>query len=110
MLEKKWHSSCYSLSLNILSPDILFTPCTNTTKDTNYKIKRNFFLVKVKREIQGFLFFQVRTYYTAWLKMMDTDSLFAQTGDSNDKCSSSLEVECWNEDETRAAQQSPTQV
>jgi len=23
-----------------------------------------------------------------------TDSLFAQTGDSNDKCSSSLEVEC----------------
>ena len=37
-----------------------------------------------------------------------TDSLFAQTGDSNDKCSSSLEVECWNEDETHAAQQSPT--
>ena len=26
-----------------------------------------------------------------------TDSLFAQIGDSNDKCSSS-EVECWNED------------
>ena len=38
-----------------------------------------------------------------------TDSLFAQTGDSNDKCCSSLEVECWNEDETHAAQQSPTQ-
>ena len=37
-----------------------------------------------------------------------TDSLFAQTGDSNDKCSSSLEGECWNEDETHAAQQSPT--
>jgi len=29
-----------------------------------------------------------------------TDSLFAQIGDSND--------ECWNEDETHAAQQSPT--
>ena len=38
-----------------------------------------------------------------------TDSLFAQTGDSNDKCSSSLEIECWIEDETRAAQQSPTE-
>ena len=38
-----------------------------------------------------------------------TDSLFAQIGDSNDKCSSSLEDECWNEDETHAAQQSPTQ-
>jgi len=38
-----------------------------------------------------------------------TDSLFAQIGDSNDKCSSSFEVECWNEDETHAAQQSPTQ-
>ena len=37
------------------------------------------------------------------------NSLFAQIGDSNDKCSSSLEVECWNEDETHAAQQSPTQ-
>jgi len=37
-----------------------------------------------------------------------TDSLFAQTGDSNDKCSSSLEDECWNEDETHAAQKSPT--
>jgi len=36
-------------------------------------------------------------------------SLFAQIGDSNDKCSSSLEVECWNEDETHAAHQSPTQ-
>ena len=32
-----------------------------------------------------------------------------RTGDSNDICSSSLEVECWNEDETHAAQQSPTQ-
>jgi hypothetical protein len=38
-----------------------------------------------------------------------TDSLFAQIGDSNDKCSSSLEVECWNEEETHASQQSPTQ-
>ena len=38
-----------------------------------------------------------------------TDSLFPQIGDSIDKCSSSLEVECWNEDETHAAQQSPTQ-
>jgi len=38
-----------------------------------------------------------------------TDSLFAQIGDSNDKRSSSLEVECWNEDETHAAQQSATQ-
>jgi len=37
------------------------------------------------------------------------NSLFAQIGDSNDKLSSSLEVECWNEDETHAAQQSPTQ-
>ena len=35
--------------------------------------------------------------------------LFAQTGDSNDKCSSSLEVECWKEDEPHAVQQSPTQ-
>ena len=40
---------------------------------------------------------------------MDTDSLFAQICDSNDKCSSSLEVEYWNEDETHAAQHSPTQ-
>ena len=39
-----------------------------------------------------------------------TDSLFAQIGDSNDKCSSSLEVECWNEDETHAVQQSPTHL
>jgi len=39
-----------------------------------------------------------------------TDSLFAQIGDSNNKCSSSLEVECSNEDETHAAQQSPTQL
>ena len=38
-----------------------------------------------------------------------TDSLFAQIDDSNNKCSSSLEVECWNEDETHTAQQSPTQ-
>ena len=37
---------------------------------------------------------------------MDTDSLFAQTGDSNDKYFSSLEVECWNEDEIHAVQQS----
>ena len=40
---------------------------------------------------------------------MDTDSLFAQIADSNDKFSSSLEVECSNEDETHAAQQPPTQ-
>jgi hypothetical protein len=39
---------------------------------------------------------------------MDTDSLFAQIGDSNDKCSFSFEGECWNEDQTHAAQQSPT--
>jgi hypothetical protein len=32
-----------------------------------------------------------------------------RTGDSNDKCSSSLEVECWYEDETHAAHQSPIQ-
>ena len=38
-----------------------------------------------------------------------TDSLFAQIGYSSDKCCSSFEVECWNEDETHAAQQSPTQ-
>jgi len=38
-----------------------------------------------------------------------TDSLFAQIGDSIEKCSSSLEVECWNEDETHAARQSATQ-
>jgi len=38
-----------------------------------------------------------------------TDSLFVQIGDSNDKCCSSLEAECWNEDETHAAQQSATQ-
>ena len=49
------------------------------------------------------------TYNTAWFRKMDTDSLFAQIGDSNDKCSSSLEVECWNEDETHAAQQLPTE-
>ena len=35
-----------------------------------------------------------------------TDSLFAQIGESNDKCSSSLEVECWNEDETHAVRHS----
>jgi len=39
-----------------------------------------------------------------------TDSLFAQIGDSNDKRSSSLEVECWNEDETHAARQLATRV
>ena len=38
-----------------------------------------------------------------------TNSLFAQIGDSSDECSSSLEVECWNVDETHAVQQSPTQ-
>jgi hypothetical protein len=38
-----------------------------------------------------------------------TDSLFAQIGGFNEKCSSSFEVECWNEDETYAVQQSPTQ-
>ena len=36
-------------------------------------------------------------------------ALFAQIGDSNEKCPSSLEAECWNEDETHAVQQSPTQ-
>jgi len=34
-----------------------------------------------------------------------TDSLFAEIGDSSDKCSFSLQVACWNEDETHAAQQ-----
>jgi len=34
-----------------------------------------------------------------------TDSLFAQIGDSNDKCSSLLKVDCWNEDETHPAVQ-----
>jgi len=38
-----------------------------------------------------------------------TESLFAQIGDSNDKRSSSLKDEFWNEDETHAAQQSPIQ-
>jgi len=38
-----------------------------------------------------------------------TDSLFAQIVDSNDRCSSSLDAQCWNEDETQAAQQSPAQ-
>jgi len=38
-----------------------------------------------------------------------TNSLFAQIGDSNDNCSSSLQVKFWNEDETHAAQQSPTE-
>jgi len=37
------------------------------------------------------------------------DSLFTQIGDSNNKCSSSLEVECWKKDETHTAQRSPTQ-
>ena len=36
-------------------------------------------------------------------------ALFAQIGDSNDKCCSSFEVEFWNEDETHAVQKSPTQ-
>jgi len=40
--------------------------------------------------------------------LRSTDSLCAQIGDSNDKYSFTLEVECWNEDETHAAQQSPT--
>ena len=40
---------------------------------------------------------------------MDSDSLFAESGDSRDKCSSSLEAECCNEEETHAAQQSATQ-
>ena len=38
-----------------------------------------------------------------------TDSLFAQICGSNDKCSSSFEVESWNENETHAAQQAATQ-
>jgi hypothetical protein len=37
------------------------------------------------------------------------EQICAQIGDSNAKYSSSLEVECWNEDETHAAQQSSTQ-
>jgi len=48
-------------------------------------------------------------HLVGWSFRLYTDSLFAQIGDSNDKCSSSLEVECWNEDETHAGQQSPTQ-
>ena len=50
-------------------------------------------------------------YVSLYLKIRtsDTDSIFAQIGDSKDECSSSLEVKCWNEDETHAAQQSPTQ-
>ena len=32
------------------------------------------------------------------------DSLFTQIGYSSDKCCSSLEAECWNEDETDAVQ------
>jgi hypothetical protein len=43
-----------------------------------------------------------------YISKLELDILFVQTGNSNDKCSSSLEVECWNEDETHAAQQSPT--
>ena len=31
-------------------------------------------------------------------------ALFAQIGDSKDKCSSSLQSECWNEEETHAVQ------
>jgi hypothetical protein len=38
------------------------------------------------------------------------DNLFAEIGDSKDKCSSLLEVQCWKEDETGAAPQSPTQI
>jgi hypothetical protein len=38
------------------------------------------------------------------------DSLFAEIGDSNDKCPSSLGVQCWNEDEMHAVPQSPTQI
>jgi len=48
-------------------------------------------------------------HVVGWSFCLYTDSLFAQVGDSNDKCSSLLEDECWNEDETHAAQQSPTQ-
>ena len=39
-----------------------------------------------------------------------TDSLFAQVGDSKEKCSSSLEVECWKEEEMHRARQSATQI
>jgi len=41
-------------------------------------------------------------------ELLPLHSLFAQIGDSNDKCFSS-EVGCWNEDEAHTAQQSPTQ-
>jgi len=43
------------------------------------------------------------------IEQLPLHSLFAQIGDSKDKCSSSLEAECSNEDETHAAQQSRTQ-
>jgi hypothetical protein len=43
-------------------------------------------------------------------KIVLRHSLFDEIGDSNDKWSSSLEVQCWNEDETHAAPQSPTQI
>ena len=53
----------------------------------------------------------VLLWYT-WLAVafaFTQTALFAQIGDSNDKCCSSLEVECRNEEETHAVQQSPTQ-
>jgi hypothetical protein len=43
-------------------------------------------------------------------KIVLRHSLFNEIGGSNDKCSSSLEVKCWNEDETHVAPQSPTQI
>ena len=52
----------------------------------------------------GLNFVSVYFKISFWLYI---DSLFAQIGDSNDKCCSSLEVECWNEDETHAVRQSP---
>ena len=53
------------------------------------------------------LYFKIRSSDKYDVNYIYTDSLFAQIGDSNDKCCSTLEVECWNEDETHAAQQSP---
>ena len=57
--------------------------------------------------------FGTKMKYTVIKKKMDSISLrpyfIIRTSDKYDG-NSSLEVECWNEDETHAAQQSPTQV
>ena len=56
--------------------------------------------------------FGTKMKYTVIKKKMDSISLrpyfIIRTSDKYDG-NSSLEVECWNEDETHAAQQSPTQ-